>query len=198
MRPVTGDRRFRPFLLDNPLKRLLFPPRRLLEGHVSKGMVVADLGCGPGYLTIPAAVMVGSEGKVYAVDADEKSISVLTEKAGRRGLSATIEPHVGSAAEMTFIPDGAADLVIGKGLLCCMSDHNGALREMHRVMKPGGAAFLSVSKLVRKKDVRSVGREEWRSILGRFQVQEEREGITNRWAWVGSGRDQRATLHLVS
>jgi ubiquinone/menaquinone biosynthesis C-methylase UbiE len=184
MRPLVEDRRLRPFLLDNPLKRLLFPPKTILEGHVTKGMIVADLGCGPGYLTLPVAEIVGAEGRVYAVDFDEKSIVALTEKAKRKSLSSIIDARVSSAANLPFIPDGTIDLVFAKGLLCCMFDHDGALREIHRMLKSGGFAYLSVTKLVRKKDGRSVGTEEWGKILGGFEIQKNHEGITNRWAWV--------------
>ena len=147
-------------------------------------MIVADLGCGPGYLTVPAAEMAGQEGRIYAIDSDAKSIAALIEKAKRKGLSSRIDARVSSAAHLPFIPDGAIDLIIAKGLICCMSDHGGALREVHRMLKPNGVAYFSVTKLGSKKDGRWVGREEWGKILAEFDVQENGEGITNRWAWV--------------
>jgi ubiquinone/menaquinone biosynthesis C-methylase UbiE len=149
-------------------------------------MIMADLGCGPGYLTVPAAEMVGPGGRIYAVDSDEKSIVVLTEKAKKQGLSSIIDARVSSAAHVPFIPDGAIDLVIAKGLICCMFDHQGVLREIHRMLKSGGVAYLTVTKLLSKKDGRSVGGEEWRKILGEFDIKENGEGMTNRWAWVAT------------
>jgi ubiquinone/menaquinone biosynthesis C-methylase UbiE len=158
-------------------------------------MIVADLGCGPGYLTLPAADMVGPEGRIYAIDSDAKSIAALIEKANRKGLSSTIDVHVSSAAQVPFIPNGTIDLVIAKGLICCMSDHEGALGEIRRILKPGGVAFLSVTKLGSKRDGRWVGRDEWRKILSEFDVQENGEGLTNRWAWVArTARDSHVLL----
>ncbi|MBI3116789.1 MAG: class I SAM-dependent methyltransferase [Thaumarchaeota archaeon] len=176
-----GDRRFRGIFLDNPLRRLLFPPKKFLEGHVSKGMIVADLGCGPGYLCLPMAVDGG--GRVYAVDFDEKQIVAVRKKAARNGLS-NIEAHSGSASNLGFIPTASIDLVIAKGLLCCMLDHEGALREIHRIIKPGGTVYISVARFTGRNDQRRVGKEEWERILAQFRVQERGDGLTSRWAWV--------------
>lgn len=176
------DRRFRPFLLNNPLRRFLFPPRKYLEGHVKRGMTVADLGCGPGYLTLPAAQAVGENGKVYAVDSDERHISVVRARAAGNGFS-NVEAHQSSAADIGYIPDSATDLVLAKGLLCCMLDHEGALREIRRILKPGGTVFFSVTKFGGKKDRRRVGKGEWESILSRFAVKSRGEGLTDRWVW---------------
>ncbi len=187
-RQETGDRRFRPFLLSNPLRRFLFPPKKYLDGHVAKGMIVADLGCGPGYLALPAAEAVGEEGRVYAVDSDERHIVALREKAAESGVS-NVETHQGSAADVGYIPSATVDLVIAKGLICCMLDHEGALREIQRILKPGGAAFFSVTKFGGKKDRRRVDKEEWEGILSRFVVKTRGEGLTNRWSWVQKSPD---------
>jgi len=61
------DRRKRAFLDD--LKRLFFknPEAILSEANVKIGKVVADIGRGTGFLTIPLARYVGKRGKVYAL-----------------------------------------------------------------------------------------------------------------------------------
>lgn len=186
-----GDRRFRGILLDNPLRRFLFPPRKFLGNHVLKGMIVADLGCGPGYLSLPAAVAVDGEGRVYAVDFDEKQIVAVRKKAMKDGIS-NIEAHSSSASDLGFIPTASVDLVIAKGLLCCMLDHEGALREIHRITKPGGTVYISIARFARKTDQRRVGKEEWERILAQFRVQERGDGLTSRWAWVRKERAMTA------
>ncbi len=45
--------------LDNPLRRLIHNPRKILEPYIRKGMNVLDLGCGPGYFTGELARLVG-------------------------------------------------------------------------------------------------------------------------------------------
>lgn len=179
----VSDRRFRGIFLDNLLRRFLFPPKKFVEDHVLKGMIVADLGCGPGYLSLPTAGAVDRGGRVYAVDSDEKQIVAVRKKAARNGLS-NIEAHSGSASNLGFIPTASIDLVIAKGLLCCMLDHEGALREIHRIIKPGGTVYISVARFTGRNDQRRVGKEEWERILAQFRVQERGDGLTSRWAWV--------------
>jgi ubiquinone/menaquinone biosynthesis C-methylase UbiE len=72
-----GDKHFPLFAHDNMIRRLLDPPQNLVERYVSESQVVADLGCGPGYYTIALAESVGPNGKIYAVDSDEKAIRAV-------------------------------------------------------------------------------------------------------------------------
>ncbi|WP_455283779.1 class I SAM-dependent methyltransferase [[Eubacterium] cellulosolvens] len=57
--------------------------------------MVADLGCGPGYFTVALAELVGPQGRVFAVDSDEKAIRALKMKADGRGFH-SIEAHASS------------------------------------------------------------------------------------------------------
>lgn len=56
-------------------------PEKIIKSvGVTRGMVVADLGCGPGFFTIPLALAVGKSGMVYAVDSDAGMLSYLRDK----------------------------------------------------------------------------------------------------------------------
>ncbi|RJS84070.1 class I SAM-dependent methyltransferase [Candidatus Bathyarchaeota archaeon] len=48
--------------------------------------VVLDFGCGSGNYTIPAAKIVGTRGKIYALDMNERKLDVLRERVEREGL----------------------------------------------------------------------------------------------------------------
>ena len=55
--------------LDNPKRREMLPPEKtLIRLGLKQGDIVADIGCGIGYFTIPAANIVGDSGKVFAMD----------------------------------------------------------------------------------------------------------------------------------
>lgn len=104
----------------NPIRRLfessIEHPKRHLEPYVTKGQVVADLGCAEAYYTLALAECVGPDGKVYGVDLDKKQIQEL-EKKVEKGVYHNIEAHATSAADLSFIEDGAVDFVLANGLL---------------------------------------------------------------------------------
>ena len=179
-----SDRRIPVFLIDNPLRRLFWPPKKLVEKYVQSGQVVADLGCGSGFYALPIAWRVGDHGKVYAIDFDRKAIRALEKKAEKHGLTNIVNPRVSSAAEVGFIPSGSVDFVLAHGLLCCMVDHAGAVKEIKRILKPSGQAYTSISKVIRRKDPRAVHTEEWEEVLKGFRVLRRGESLTQRWALV--------------
>ncbi len=127
---------------DNFIRKLYEPPHKF-DVYVAKGQVVADLGCGPGYFTIPLAECVGPEGRVYAVDSYPKAIQAAEKKILKRGLR-NIELHTCSAANLSFIPGGTVDFVLANGLLCCVApdDREATVSEMKRILKPDGKAYL--------------------------------------------------------
>ena len=57
------------------------PEDILSEIGLRHGMTFADIGCGQGFFTVPAAKIVGDSGKVYASDISETNIQKLREKA---------------------------------------------------------------------------------------------------------------------
>jgi len=184
-----GDKRFPLFVHDNPFRRLFTPPRPFVRSFVDRDQAVADLGCGPGFYTIALAEQVGSGGKVYAVDSDEKAIRAVDRKAGKRGLG-NIEAHVSSAGDLSFIKDGTIDFVLAHGLLCSMapSERDAAVSEIKRILKPGGRAYVSVAK----GPWSYVDDAAWEKILDRFRVERKgRQGfvIADRWAVVSLKND---------
>jgi ubiquinone/menaquinone biosynthesis C-methylase UbiE len=56
------------------------PPRFLAHLDLLPGQTVLDLGCGPGFWTLPLAEMVGPEGTVWALDASQEMLDALAER----------------------------------------------------------------------------------------------------------------------
>ncbi len=78
---------------------------------IARGQVVVDFGCGSGTYTIPAARIVGEQGKVYALDKDEKVLDELMQKARSAGLGNVERGH--TSGEPKFeLADESADVVL--------------------------------------------------------------------------------------
>lgn len=113
---------------------------------VRAGMRLLDVGCGTGDLTLILARMAGADGHVVGLDLTPAMLDVARAKVARAGLGGTIELVQGNALALPFA-DGAFDGVTAGFSLRNMADLDGALREMRRVVRPGGfAVSLDVSK----------------------------------------------------
>ena len=103
-------------------------------GSVARRRVL-DLGAGFGALALYFAHL-GAE--VVAVDPNEQRMQVAVAIAGRRGLAVSA---VTAHAQSLPVPEASIDLVVANNSLCYIVEkgaHNLALREIHRVLRPGG------------------------------------------------------------
>jgi SAM-dependent methyltransferase len=81
------------YSFDNPLRRFIHDPERLLAPYVKPGMTVVDVGCGMGYFTIPLARIAGPGGKVIAVDLQQRMLDALVRRAEKAAVADRIDPH---------------------------------------------------------------------------------------------------------
>jgi ubiquinone/menaquinone biosynthesis C-methylase UbiE len=79
--------------LATSLRRLVHNPEKILAGLIDEGQTVADLGCGPGFFTIPMAGLVGESGRVIAIDLQQAMLDKMMRAAQRQGVASCIEPH---------------------------------------------------------------------------------------------------------
>ncbi|SRR5579884_287009 len=104
------------------------------------GARVADVGSGPGFISLLAAERVGAEGRVYAVDRSAEALAFLQRQLAAHP-QASVEPLVGAA---TAIP--LPDASVSRALVAQMLHHDDApqaiLFEVLRVLEPGGRALI--------------------------------------------------------
>ena len=116
-------------------------PQLVLEAiGISQGHVLLDAGSGQGRFAIPAALMVGVEGKVYAADTSEERIEALQQAARSKGL-AQIEAFVADATERLPVPSGSVDGCLMANVFHELVENGvvrGELGEIKRVLRPGG------------------------------------------------------------
>ncbi len=113
---------------------------------INKRHIALDFGCGSGTYTIPAARLVGEEGKVYALDKDRKALDKLIQKAKLEGLG-NIERIDTSGEPRIRLADESVDVVLlfdvfHSYYLPQAGDRRKLLGEIYRIMKP--SAFISV------------------------------------------------------
>jgi SAM-dependent methyltransferase len=116
--------------------------RRLLAaGGVRPGDRVLDVGCGPGYFARMLAEEVGPEGSVVGIDAAPEMIEYATRRA-RRLSNCRFQP--GTAESLAF-PDASFDVVVSSLVMHHLPREGRlpAVREMRRVLRPGGRLVLA-------------------------------------------------------
>ncbi len=121
------------------------PYKALNAAGLKPGQRVLEVGCGPGFFTIPAAKIVGKKGKVYALDINPLAIERVQEKIKIEGAT-NIETILADAAQ-TDLPDQSFDLVFLFGFTRPIGQREKIWVELHRVLKPTG--MLSIEGRLR-------------------------------------------------
>jgi SAM-dependent methyltransferase len=110
------------------------------ETRPRQGERVLDVACATGIVARLAAARVGQTGTTVGLDLNPGMLAVARSAAGPGAL---IEWQQGNAEDMP-LPDGTFDLVLCQQGLQFFPNKNMAMREMHRVLAPGGRLALSV------------------------------------------------------
>jgi ubiquinone/menaquinone biosynthesis C-methylase UbiE len=123
------------FLMSEERKQWHNPQTILNEAGVTRGMIIADLGSGPGFFTIPMAQMTGEKGLVYAVDSSQTMLNGLKENIVKSEVNPNIVKIVNSDVCHTGIPEESVDLVLFANVLHEVEDRKGFFQEVRRISK---------------------------------------------------------------
>jgi arsenite methyltransferase len=124
-------------------------------GALQPGEKVVDVGSGAGIDSLIAARMVAPGGRVLGVDMTPAMLKKASLARSEAGID-NVEFRLGYA-EALPIQDGWADVVISNGVLNLVPDKSAALREMERVLKPGGR--LQIGDILVQKAVPESARQ---------------------------------------
>jgi len=107
----------------------------LTDIGIRQNQTILDLGCGMGNYAIPAAGIVGKNGKVYAVDKDRESLDGLRQRKEERQLE-NIE--IVDLSEGTGLPlqDESVDVVLLYDVIHLLDNRRELLADIYRVSKP--------------------------------------------------------------
>jgi len=127
--------------LDRPERASEEQPDKALDAlKLTKGMVVADIGAGTGYMTLRMARRVGPAGKVYAVDVQPEMIRRLRANARNAGLE-NIETILGSDGDPK-LPAGKLDLALMVDVYHELQQPQAMLRALRAALKDDGRLVL--------------------------------------------------------
>ena len=162
---LESDLAFRLMTFVYRFRDLLQDPRRSLEkARLGQGMSVVDYGCGPGSFTIPAAELVGQEGKVFAVDIHPLATTSVRRKASRKGLQ-NIETVLVRGYD-TGIEASSIDRVLLIDTIHLIDDPDALFREIRRMLKPDGLLFMEKGHMAMSRQKELVAK------TGLFQIVE--------------------------
>lgn len=128
----------------------------LLTG-AKRGNAILDFGCGIGFNTIPAAEIVENEGKVYALDIHPLAIREVERKIREKRLEnvRTILSDLD-----TGLPNESIDIVLLYNVLPMVKELPALIRELYRVLKPGGILSVKSGLVANLYSRRKIGTED--------------------------------------
>ncbi len=145
------------YTFDNPFRRFLHDPRKMLGSLVREGMTVADIGCGMGYFTIAMAGMVGASGAVIAVDLQQKMLDVMLNRATKAGIAGRIKPLL--AAEDDIMLRSSVDFALAFWMV-----HE--VRDIPRFFRQVSSLLVSEGRVLYAEPRMHVSELRFREIIG--------------------------------
>jgi SAM-dependent methyltransferase len=136
------------------------------------GETVLDLGCGAGLDLFLYAQRIGRTGRLFGLDLSESMLAKARSNLTALGISNVEWLH--AAADGIPLPDNSVDLVTANGIFNLSPDKDAVMREVARVLKPGGRAIFA--EIVLKSELPTEIRREindWFRCIGGALVEQD-------------------------
>lgn len=126
--------------LDNIWRRWLQNPEKILAPYLREGMTALDLGCGPGFFTLPMAKLVGETGRVIAADLQAGMLEKLRQKLAGTAYATRVDLHRCEADRIGLV--GPVDFVLLFYMVHEVPDKAALFGEIARLLAPNGQALI--------------------------------------------------------
>jgi ubiquinone/menaquinone biosynthesis C-methylase UbiE len=128
------------FTFDNPMRKMIHNPHKILCPYVSVGSTVLDVGCGMGYFSLELARLVGPTGKVIAADLQPQMLAGLDKRAHKAGVQSVIQPHLCSTDKIGVTEQ--VDMVFAFWMVHEVANRRAFLQELYSILKPDGILLI--------------------------------------------------------
>lgn len=126
--------------LDNRIRKWLQNPQKILGPYIKEGMIVLDIGCGPGFFSIEMARMVGESGRVIASDLQEGMLQKVRDKIQGTEFERRIILH--KCDENRINLSERLDFVLAFYMVHEVPDQAEFFNEIGSILKPNGRIFI--------------------------------------------------------
>jgi ubiquinone/menaquinone biosynthesis C-methylase UbiE len=126
--------------LDNTWRRWLQNPEKILAPFVREGMTALDLGCGPGFFTLPMAKLVGRAGRVIAADLQDGMLEKLRRKLASTEYEARVTLHRCAVDRIGVV--GPVDFALLFYMVHEVPDKAALFDEIAGLLRPAGQALI--------------------------------------------------------
>jgi len=121
----------------------MYTPGAVVSPYLKPGMTVLEPGPGMGFFTIEMARLVGTAGRVLAVDIERKMLDVLMRRATKAGVAGRIEARVCAADSMDLADvAGQVDFTFACAVVHELPNQERFFQEASSAMKPGAAMLV--------------------------------------------------------
>lgn len=124
-------------LISEERKKELDPSEYLIKKGLKKGMVLADIGCGPGFFVFPASEIVGKDGMVYAIDTQQEMLDELRKRNPSKNVVLLRSEETKLSVDSTSV-----DMAIMVFVLHEVHHPVDFLIEVKRILKPSGRLIV--------------------------------------------------------
>ena len=133
------------YTFDNPVRRLLHKPDKVLGTYVKEGMTAVDIGCGMGHFSVGMANLVGPNGRVISIDLQQKMLDKVKRRAVRAGVDERISLRLCVPGNIGVAEP--VDFALTFWMAHEVPDAWAMFRQIHAILKDGGRWLLAEPRL---------------------------------------------------
>jgi len=141
------------YVLASPLRRLIQDPVAIVKPYLREGMTVLEPGPGMGFFTLEMARLVGTSGRVVAVDVQPRMIAGLKRRLAKAGLLERTDARLVPSDSLGLKDlQGKIDFALAMAVVHEMPSSSRFFAEVAAAMKPGATLLLAEPSGHVKKD----------------------------------------------